>query len=68
MPKKPYIPIENNPSLMKDTRNGAIINMNESGYKAALKRREKQKETDKMKADIDELKTMVKLILKNLDK
>ena len=68
MTETEYIPIEDNPSLVKDTRSGAIINISESGYRAALLRKERAKKDIKLRHDVDELKTMVELILKKLDK
>jgi hypothetical protein len=63
-----YIPIEDHPALVKDTRQGAIINIDDNAYEAALKRKERGKQNIKMRKDIDELKTMMELILKKLDK
>tara|TARA_B110000858_G_scaffold123771_1_gene141125 strand:+ start:2325 stop:2531 length:207 start_codon:yes stop_codon:yes gene_type:complete len=63
-----YHPIEDHPALVKDVQNGAIINIDDNAYEAALKRKERGKQNVKMRKDIDELKSMMELILKKLDK
>ena len=68
MTETEYIPIEDHPEYIKDTNNGAIINIDNSAYEAALKRKERGKQNIKMREDIDELKSMMELILKKLDK
>jgi hypothetical protein len=63
-----YTPIEDHPEYIKDGKNGAIINIDNSAYEAALRRKEIGKQNSKMKEDIDELKSMMKLLLTKLDK
>lgn len=63
-----YTPIEDHPEYMKDSRSGAIINIDDSAYEAALRRKESGKKNIKMREDIDELKSMMELILQKLDK
>ena len=68
MTETEYTPIEDHPEYVKDNNNGAIINIDNSAYEAALKRKERGKQNIKMREDIDELKSMMELILKKLDK
>ena len=68
MTETEYLPIENYPEYVKDSNSGAIINIDNSAYEAALKRKERRKQNIKMREDIDELKSMMELILKKLDK
>lgn len=63
-----YTPIEDHPEYVKDSQCGAIINIDNNAYEAALRRKEMGKRNIKMREDIDELKSMMKLILKKLDK
>ena len=49
-----YTPIEDHPEYIKDGKNGAIINIDNSAYEAALRRKEIGKQNSKMKEDIDE--------------
>ncbi len=68
MTETEYTPIEDHPEYVKDSRCGAIINIDNSAYEAALKRKERGKQNIRMREDIDELKSMMELILKKLDK
>ena len=68
MTETEYIPIEDFPALVKDSNSGAIINIDDDAYEAALKRKEIGKRNVEMRKDIDELKSMMELILKKLDK
>lgn len=65
-----YVPIEGNPSLIKDTESKAILNVNVEAYKAFKKRRDEERKTrnavneiDNIKKDVNEIKDMLKLLL-----
>ena len=68
MTETEYTPIEDHPEYVKDSNSGAIINIDNNAYEAALKRKERGKQNVRMREDIDELKSMMELILKKLDK
>ena len=59
-------------SLYRDEESGAILNCSDSEYDNYLKLKQKKlqeaNEMDKLKDDVDELKSMMKLILSKLDK
>ena len=59
-------------SLYRDEQSGAILNCSDSEYDSYLKLKQKKmqevNEMDKLKDDVDELKSMMKLILSKLDK
>ena len=66
------IKVKDSGSLYRDEESGAILNCSDSEYDNYLKLK-KQKlieanEMDKLKDDVDELKSMMKLILSKLDK
>ena len=58
--------------LYRDEDSGAILNCSDSEYDNYLKLKQKKlqeaNEMDKLKDDVDELKSMMKLILSKLDK
>ena len=58
------IQVEGHKNLFRDEKTGAIINMDNAGYSNYMsdKRRnsDKQAELDKMKSEIETLKTMLK--------
>ncbi len=58
------IPVEGHKNLFRDEKTGAIINMDTAGYSTYMsdKRRnfDKKAELDKMKSEIETLKTMLK--------
>ena len=63
------VKVKDSGSLYRDEESGAILNCSDSEYNNYLKlKQQKLKETsemDKLKDDVDELKDMMKLILKN---
>ena len=66
------IKVKNSGSLYRDEESGAILKCSESDYDNYLKLKQKKmqeaNEMDKLKDDVDELKSMMKLILSKLDK
>ena len=66
------IKVKNSGSLYRDEESGAILNCSDSEYDNYLKLKQKKmqeaNEVDKLKDDVDELKSMMKLILSKLDK
>ena len=66
------IKVKDSGSLYKDEESGAILNCSDSEYDNYLKLKQKKlqeaNEMDKLKDDVDELKSMMKLILSKLDK
>ena len=66
------IKVKDSNSLYRDEESGAILNCNDTAYDNYLKMKENKmkevSEMDKLKADGDELKDMMKLILSKLDK
>jgi len=66
------IKVKNSGSLYRDEESGAILNCSDSEYDNYLKLKQKKlqeaNEMDKLKDDVDELKSMMKLILSKLDK
>ena len=66
------IKVKNSGSLYRDEESGAILNCSNSEYDNYLKLKQKKmqeaNEMDKLKDDVDELKSMMKLILSKLDK
>ena len=58
------IPVQGHKNLFRDEKTGAIINMDTAGYSTYMsdKRRnsDKKAELDKMKSEIETLKTMLK--------
>ena len=66
------IKVKDSGSLYRDEESGAILNCSDSEYDSYLKLKQKKmqevNEMDKLKDDVDELKSMMKLILSKLDK
>ena len=66
------IKVKDSGSLYRDEESGAILNCSDSKYDNYLKLKQKKlqeaNEMDKLKDDVDELKSMMKLILSKLDK
>tara|TARA_Y100001978_G_C23605423_1_gene390895 strand:+ start:775 stop:984 length:210 start_codon:yes stop_codon:yes gene_type:complete len=66
------IKVKDSGSLYRDEESGAIVNCSDSEYDNYLKLKQKKlqesNEMDKLKDDVDELKSMMKLILSKLDK
>ena len=66
------IKVKNTGSHNRDEESGAILNCSDSEYDNYLKLKQKKlqeaNEMDKLKDDVDELKSMMKLILSKLDK
>lgn len=54
--KKEYIPVEGNPSLVRDTKSGAIINIDKNEIQKARLRKESRK---KKEEELEELKNQV---------
>ena len=66
------IKVKDSGSLYRDEESGAILNCSDSEYDNYLKLKQKKmqeaNEMDKLKEDVEELKSMMKLILSKLDK
>ena len=66
------IKVKDSVSLYRDEQSGAILNCSDSEYENYLKLKQQKlqevDEMDKLKDDVDELKSMMKLILSKLDK
>ena len=66
------VKVKDSGSLYRDEESGAILNCSDSEYDSYLKLKQKKmqevNEMDKLKDDVDELKSMMKLILSKLDK
>ena len=66
------IKVKDSGSLYRDEQSGAILNCSDSEYDSYLKLKQKKmqevNEMEKLKDDVDELKSMMKLILSKLDK
>ena len=64
------IRVEGHTNLYRDERTGAIVNMDTVGYQNYLRSvkdaKEKKKELDNMKKDIDDIKGALKEILSRL--
>lgn len=65
-----YIPVADNPLLVRDKASGAVININESAYKARLIQIEKTKKElqqtekiDKLESDVEEIKNLLKQLV-----
>lgn len=61
------IPVKGHPNLYRDEKSGAIINTDMNSYNQyvnSVKNRETQKnEIDKIKSDVEEIKTLLKELL-----
>ena len=59
--------VEGHSNLYRDENTGAILNCDENGYLNYVRSRERRNaqnaEIDKIKADIEEIKSMLKLII-----
>ena len=66
------IKVKDSGSLYRDEESGAILNCSDSEYDNYLKLKQKKlqeaNERNTLKDDVDELKSMMKLILSKLDK
>lgn len=66
------VPVEGHSNLGREKNSNAIINMDQTGYDAYIQAREKQKlknkELEELKSDIEELKSLVKGLAKQIDK
>tara|TARA_B100000212_G_scaffold138226_1_gene104173 strand:+ start:297 stop:506 length:210 start_codon:yes stop_codon:yes gene_type:complete len=66
------IKVKDSGFLYRDEDSGAILNCSDSEYDNYLKLKQKKlqeaNEMNKLKDDVDELKSMMKLILSKLDK
>jgi len=65
-----YIPVEENPGLFRDSRTGAIINMNSTGAQQARNARDayknKENEIKELKSEVHEIKGILKQLLERL--
>tara|TARA_B100001057_G_scaffold452551_1_gene496539 strand:- start:4642 stop:4848 length:207 start_codon:yes stop_codon:yes gene_type:complete len=66
------IKVEGHTNLFRDSKTGAIINTDNNGYDQYLKLiksdNKKERELDKMKNDIEEIKEALSQIINNLNK
>lgn len=65
-----YIPVEGSPGLFRDSRSGAIINMNRTAAQQAREARKKAQERDheleELKSDVQEIKSILTQLLERL--
>tara|TARA_B110000483_G_C17969002_1_gene455092 strand:+ start:571 stop:783 length:213 start_codon:yes stop_codon:yes gene_type:complete len=65
-----YIPVEEKPGLFRDSRSGAIINMNRTGAQKAREARDayrnKENEIKELKSEVQEIKGILKQLLERL--
>lgn len=65
-----YIPVEGKPDLVRDSRSGAIVNINKNEMQAARERKQKRKyqqaEFDQLKSDVDEIKQLLNKLVEKL--
>ena len=65
-----YIPVEEKPGLFRDSRSGAIINMNRTGAQKAREARDayrnKENEVKELKSEVQEIKGILKQLLERL--
>lgn len=54
--------LENDPSLIKDFKTGAIVNTNKEAYKSAMVRKKKNKEIRDLKKQIKDLNNRVSIL------
>ena len=63
------IPVEGHKHLFRDENTGAIINNDKSGYAKYMalkdKKSSEKEELDRLRNDIDEIKSLLKEIVKN---
>ena len=66
------IPVEGHNSLGRDPNSNAIVNTDSTGYEAYIKARDKAKEKDRelteLKAELDEIKSLLKSLVQEQDK
>ena len=66
------IPVEGHSSLGRDAESNAILNTDNSAYEAYKKAREEAKKKDRtledLKSEVDELKNLIKDLIKKEDK
>ena len=66
------IKVEGHSNLFRDSKTGAIINTDDTGYNQYLKLKKsdnkKERELSKMKNDIEEIKEALAQIINNLNK
>lgn len=66
------IPVEGHNSLGRDPNSNAIVNTDSTGYDAYIKARDKAKEKDRelteLKAELDEIKSLLKSLVQEQDK
>jgi len=60
--------VENNPSLVRDLDNKAVLNTNNAALEAFLRKREQFEKIDKMESRLNGLEDKLDLILKLLNK
>ena len=62
------IQVEGQPNLYRDEDTGAIVNCDTNGYNQYVRLREQKsnekKELDRMKSDIEEIKSLLKEVIK----
>ena len=56
-------PIEDDENLVRDMNNKAILNTNMTALQAYRKRRDRDKEMDQLRTDVDEIKSLLKQLL-----
>ena len=65
-----YIPVEEKPGLFRDSRTGAIINMNSTGAQQARNamdaHKNKENEIKELKSEVHEIKGILKQLLERL--
>lgn len=66
------IPVEGHNALGRDPNSNAIVNTDSTGYEAYIKARDKAKEKDRelteLKAELDEIKSLLKSLVQEQDK
>jgi hypothetical protein len=66
------IPVEGHNALGRDPNSNAIVNTDSTGYDAYIRARDKAKEKDQelteLKAELDEIKSLLKSLVQERDK
>ena len=66
IPKEDLIPVEGHMNLFRDRETGAIVSTDTSGYSNYMRmkqrRQTEREELDRMKSDIEEIKSLLKEI------
>ena len=66
------IPVEGHNALGRDPNSNAIVNTDSTGYEAYIKARDKAKEKDRelteLKAELDEIKSLLTSLVQEQDK